>query len=47
VAGDVVGLPNAQLAVLPDTTHITLVHRADWLLSMIGEFLDARMLEAR
>lgn len=41
VAGDVVGLPDARLAVLPGTTHISLVHRADWLLSMISEFLDA------
>src|SRR5215469_13616273 len=35
VAGDVAGLPNSQLAVLPGTTHVTLVERADWLLSMI------------
>ena len=43
VAGDVVGLPDSQLAVLPGTTHITLVHRADWLNSMVAEFLDAPM----
>ena len=41
VIGDVAGLPRSRLAVLPGTTHITLVHRADWLSSMIGEFLDA------
>jgi len=41
VPGDNVGLPIAQLAVLPGTTHITLVERADWLVSMITEFLDA------
>lgn len=41
VAGDVVGLPDARLAVLPGTTHVSLVHRADWLMSMISEFLDA------
>ena len=40
VIGDVAGLPNAQLAVLPGTTHLTLVERAEWLLSMMGEFLD-------
>jgi pimeloyl-ACP methyl ester carboxylesterase len=45
VAGDVAGLPNSQLAVLPGTTHVTLVHRADWLLSMITAFLDAPMPE--
>ena len=41
VIGDAVGLPRSRLAVLPGTTHITLVHRGDWLSSMIGEFLDA------
>ena len=41
VAGDLVGLPRSQLAVLPGTTHITLVDRAEWLVSMITEFLDA------
>jgi hypothetical protein len=46
VIGDLAGLPRSQLAVLPGTTHITLVHRADWLISMVGEFLDAPMPEA-
>jgi pimeloyl-ACP methyl ester carboxylesterase len=41
VIGDLVGLPRSWLAVLPGTTHVTLVHRADWLASMITEFLDA------
>ncbi|MCA1707146.1 MAG: alpha/beta hydrolase [Actinobacteria bacterium] len=41
VAGDLAGLPNSQLAVLPGTTHVGLMNRADWLISMIGEFLDA------
>jgi len=43
VAGDLAGLPNSQLAILPGTTHVTLVHRAECLVSMIGEFLDAPM----
>jgi pimeloyl-ACP methyl ester carboxylesterase len=47
VAGDLAGLPNSQLAVFPGTTHVTLVDRADWLLSMIGEFLDAPMPEGK
>lgn len=47
VVGDVAGLPNSQLAVLPGVTHVTLVHRADWLLSMITEFLDAPIPEGR
>lgn len=39
------GLPDSQLAVLPGTSHVTLVERADWLVSMIGEFLEAPMPE--
>ena len=46
VPGDLVGLPASRLAVLPGTTHITLIDRTDWLLSMIGEFLDAPAPEA-
>lgn len=41
VIGDKVGLPSSQLAVLPGTTHLTLVHRADLLLAIIPPFLDA------
>jgi pimeloyl-ACP methyl ester carboxylesterase len=41
VPGDTVGLPHVQLAVLPGTTHITLVDRTQWLLPMITGFLDA------
>ena len=47
VPGDLYGLPPSQLAVLPGTTHITLAHRADWLLSMITEFLDSPMPERK
>jgi hypothetical protein len=47
VAGDITGLPRSQLAILPGTTHITLVDRADWLLSMITAFLDAPMPDAK
>jgi len=39
VPGDLHGLPRAQLAVLPGTTHLTLVERADWLVSMATAFL--------
>ncbi len=35
------GSPGSQLAVLPGTTHLTLIERADWLASMISAFLDA------
>jgi len=40
VPGDLVGIPNSRLAVLPGTTHASLIERADWLLPMIREFLD-------
>jgi pimeloyl-ACP methyl ester carboxylesterase len=45
VFGDLAGLPSARLAVLPGTTHVGLIGRADWLASMIAEFLDAPMPE--
>jgi pimeloyl-ACP methyl ester carboxylesterase len=41
VFGDLAGLPSARLAILPGTTHVGLIHRADWLAPMIDEFLDA------
>jgi pimeloyl-ACP methyl ester carboxylesterase len=40
VIGDLAGLPRARLAVLPGTTHVTLMQRADWLAPMVAEFLD-------
>jgi pimeloyl-ACP methyl ester carboxylesterase len=39
--GDIVGLPRSQLAVLPGTTHVTLITKTEWLLSMVRPFLDA------
>jgi pimeloyl-ACP methyl ester carboxylesterase len=41
VMGDLVGLPRSRLAVLPGTTHVSVMQRADWLAPMVGEFLDA------
>ena len=46
VAGDLQGLPTSQLAVLPGTTHVTIVDRADWLVGMATLFLDAPMPKA-
>jgi hypothetical protein len=49
VAGDLVGLPRSQLAALPGTTHtthVTLVERASWLVSMISTQLLATPLPA-
>jgi len=39
VIGDIAGLPASQLAVLPGTTHVTLINRSDALLSMVAVFL--------
>ncbi len=36
-------LPNAELAILPNTNHMTIVNRADWIVSMVGTFLSAPM----
>jgi pimeloyl-ACP methyl ester carboxylesterase len=47
VFGDMAGLPNSRLAVLPATMHTTVINRADWLTSMITEFLDAPMPETK
>ena len=41
VFGDLAGLPAAQLAILPGTTHVGILDRADWLLAMVPPFLDA------
>jgi pimeloyl-ACP methyl ester carboxylesterase len=47
VPGDLTGLPNSQLAILPGTTHVTMVSEgADLLLSMTEAFLAAPMPEA-
>ncbi len=48
--GDLAGLPKSQLAVLPGTTHfvppgVGVLDRADWLVAMIGAFLEAPMPE--
>jgi pimeloyl-ACP methyl ester carboxylesterase len=40
-------LPNAQLAVLPGTDHMSIVNRSDWLVPMIESFLDSPMPPAR
>lgn len=41
------GLSASQLAILPGTTHVTLVDRVDLLLPIIPPFLDAPTPEAR
>jgi pimeloyl-ACP methyl ester carboxylesterase len=41
VAGDVVGPPRSQLAVIPGATHVTLVSKVQMLTAAIVPFLDA------
>lgn len=41
------GLPNSQLAVLPGTSHVSLVSRTELLIPIINSFLDAPMPEAK
>lgn len=40
--GDLHGLPESRLAILPGTTHIGMMQRTDWLIPMINDFLDAK-----
>lgn len=40
-------LPNAQLAILPGTDHLTIVNRSAWLVSIIETFLDSPMPPTR
>ena len=47
VMGDMVGLPASQLAILPGTTHVTLVYQAEWVTSMTNAFLNAPMPEGQ
>lgn len=35
-------LPNAQLAIVPDTDHMMIVKRSDWVVPMVKAFLDER-----
>lgn len=41
VPGDFVGLPSSQMAVLPGTTHFTILTRTDLLMPVLMPFLDA------
>lgn len=47
VPGDLVELPQAQLAVLPGTSHVGMLDRVDWLSSMILAFLTPPQRLAR
>ncbi len=43
MAGDLVGLPKARLAILPGTTHVSIVERGDWIVPMALEFFEAEI----
>ena len=46
VAGDIVGLPRAQLAILPGTTHVSLVdENTERLVAMVEDFLAQPLAE--
>ncbi len=40
VNGDFAGVPASRLAILPGTTHIDIMNRADLLLPMVSAYLD-------
>lgn len=45
--GDLHGLPESRLAILPGTTHIGIImQRTEWLIPMIKDFLDADLKAA-
>lgn len=39
--GDLGEMSDSRLAILPATTHLGMIERADWWLPMVNEFLDA------
>lgn len=45
--GSVGALPNSQLAILPATTHFTILSRTDLLIPIVIPFLDAPMADAK
>jgi hypothetical protein len=42
VHGDMRPHPDSRLAILPNTTHVTLMNRMSTIVPMINDFLDAR-----
>jgi pimeloyl-ACP methyl ester carboxylesterase len=46
IPGDLAGLPNAQLAIIPGATHISIMNRVNLLTLLTVEFLDAPTPEA-
>jgi pimeloyl-ACP methyl ester carboxylesterase len=44
--GDIHGLPQSRLAIIPGTTHIGMMLRTNWLIPMITDFLDSDLSAA-
>jgi pimeloyl-ACP methyl ester carboxylesterase len=42
IHGDMQPHPGSRLAILPDTTHVTLMNRRQTIVPMISDFLDAK-----
>jgi len=42
IHGDMQPHPESRLAILPDTTHVTLMNRRQTIIPMINDFLDAK-----
>jgi hypothetical protein len=42
IMGDLRPRSNSRLAVLPNTTHVTLMDKGDVIIPMVIEFLDAK-----
>jgi pimeloyl-ACP methyl ester carboxylesterase len=40
VAGDLHPMPRSQLAILPGTTHVSIVEKTDWIVGMTQAFLE-------
>jgi pimeloyl-ACP methyl ester carboxylesterase len=46
IHGDMQPRPESRLAILPDTTHVTLMNRMTTIVPMINDFLDAKTQNA-
>ena len=42
IHGDMHPRPASRLAILPDTTHVTLMNRMSIIVPMVNDFLDAK-----
>jgi len=45
VLGDIQPRPESRLAIIPNTTHVTLMNRMSTIVPMVNDFLDAKPLK--